>query len=73
MGKLYSPKIKIEKQISIQEIAEKYELTGANIVNVIHYAGLKTMEEKSNTISRKNLLAGIQKEYKKEGKLITRS
>lgn len=66
-------KIKLDKQISIPEIAGKYDLTGANIVNAIHYAGLKTLEEKSNTISLKNLLAGIQKEYKKEGKLITRT
>ncbi len=65
-------KVKIDKQISVPEIARKYELTGANIVNVIHYAGLKTLEEKSNSISWRNLLEGIQKEYKKEGKLITK-
>ncbi len=65
-------KVKIDKHISVPEIAGKYELTGANIVNVIHYAGLKTLEEKSNSISRRNLLEGIQKEYKKEGKLITK-
>ena len=65
-------KVKLDKQISVHEIAKKYELTGANIVNVIHFAGLKTLEEKSNSISWMNLLTGIHKEYKKEGKLITK-
>ncbi|MBN2635900.1 MAG: ATP-binding protein [Prolixibacteraceae bacterium] len=69
----FPQKIKLDKQISISEIAGKYDLTGANIVNAIHYAGLRTLEEKANSISLKNLLAGIQKEYKKEGKLITRT
>ncbi len=63
-------KIKLDKKIVLKEVALKYELTGANIVNVIHYAGLKTLENKSTTISRTDLVSGIQKEYLKEGKMI---
>ncbi len=62
--------VKLDKKISLKEIAQKYDLTGANIVNVIHHAGLKTLEKKSNTISQKDLISGIQKEYRKEGKMI---
>ena len=62
--------IKIDDDISIKEIARKYEITGANIVNVIQYAGLQTLKNNSETISYKHLISGIQKEYFKEGKMI---
>jgi len=62
-------KIKLGAGVELENIARKYELTGANIVNVIHYAGLKTLEEKSDTISLENLMIAIRKEYIKEGKM----
>lgn len=61
---------KLNKKIDLSEISRKYELTGANIVNVIQFAGLQTLEKKSNIISEKDLLKGIQKEYRKEGKMM---
>ncbi len=64
------PLINIDERISLKELARKFEITGANIVNVIHYAGLKTLEKHSNTISYEDLTKGIQKEYQKEGKMI---
>ena len=64
------PSVKLDKKISLDDVARKYEITGANIVNVIHYAGLKTLEKHSTTISHEDLMKGIQKEYQKEGKMI---
>ena len=64
------PSVKLDKQILLDDVARKYEITGANIVNVIHYAGLKTLERHSTTILQEDLMKGIQKEYKKEGKMI---
>ncbi len=67
----YIPRnIETDKRILIKEIARKYDITGANIVNVIQYAGLQTLEKKSKTISYEDLIKGIQKEYFKEGKMI---
>lgn len=59
----------LHKEISIDQIARTYNLSGANIVNVVQFACLKTAEEGSNEISRRNLIEGIRKEYVKEGKL----
>jgi AAA+ superfamily predicted ATPase len=64
------PSVKLDHKILLKEIAQKYDLTGANIVNVIHFAGLKTLEKHSTTISYDDLMNGIQKEYQKEGKMI---
>ena len=63
-------KIKLSPEINLEEIAQKFEVNGANIVNIIHYACLKTIENNSRTISYSDLLNGIQKEYVKEGKMI---
>lgn len=62
--------VQLDDQIKLEELASKYEVNGANIVNIIHYACLKTIESKSNTINYSDLLKGIQKEYVKEGKMI---
>jgi len=63
-------KIKLSPEINLEEIAQKFEVNGANIVNIIHYACLKTIGNNSTTISYSDLLNGIQKEYVKEGKMI---
>ena len=65
--------VQFDKDIKLEEISRKYEINGANIVNIIHYASLKTIEQKSTTISYSDLLKGIQKEYLKEGKMINLS
>ncbi len=63
-------KATLDEKINIEEIAERFELTGANIVNVIHYACLKTIENGSTCIQSDDLLGGIQKEYQKEGRMV---
>jgi AAA+ superfamily predicted ATPase len=71
LWKNYLPsKIQLDKRISLKEIARNFEITGANIVNVIHYTGLKTLEKGSTTILYDDLMKGIQKEYLKEGKMM---
>lgn len=62
--------VRLDDQVKLEEIARKYEVNGANIVNIIHFACLKTLEKGSETISLSDLLFGIQKEYVKEGKMI---
>ena len=66
----YLPKnVTIDPEISIKEIAKNFELSGANIVNVIQFAGLKTLEKKKKIISKTDIITGIKKEYQKEGKM----
>lgn len=71
LWKNYLPVVaKLDSKVSLEEVARKYHLTGANIVNVIQFAGLQTLEKKSKTILSDDLLKGIQKEYEKEGKMM---
>lgn len=64
---------KLDQEINLEELARKYEINGANIVNIIHYACLQTLENNSDTIRQSDLLKGIQKEYIKEGKMVNLS
>ncbi|MGQ1785083.1 ATP-binding protein [Saccharicrinis sp. GN24d3] len=67
----YLPKsASLESKICLKDVARNYDLTGANIVNVIQYVSLRTLEKQSSTITYDDLIKGIQKEYKKEGKMM---
>ncbi len=62
--------IKIAEDVNFNDISKKYDITGANIVNIIQYACLKTLEEENQTIHLNHLIQGIRKEYTKEGKMM---
>lgn len=53
----------------LQYVAEKYELSGSAIIQVVHYAALQMLHRNETSISRALLLEGIQKELRKEDKL----
>lgn len=60
----------LAKDISLKEIARGYELSGGAIMNAVGYASLMTLKRNSNEISKTDLLAGVRKEYQKEGRTI---
>lgn len=62
--------IRIAGDVNLSEISKKYDITGANIVNIIQYACLRTLEEENESINLDHLLQGIKKEYAKEGKMM---
>ena len=62
--------IKISDDVCLKELSKKYDITGANIVNIIQYACLKTIEDKNESIQLNHLIQGIKKEYIKEGKMM---
>jgi len=62
--------IKIAEDVNLNELSKKYDITGANIVNIIQYACLRTLEDENEIINLHHLLQGIKKEYAKEGKMM---
>jgi hypothetical protein len=62
--------IRIAEDVNLNEISKKYDITGANIVNIIQYACLRTLEDEKESINLDHLLQGIKKEYAKEGKMM---
>jgi AAA+ superfamily predicted ATPase len=66
----FSEKTVLEADVSLEQIATKYEMTGGAIINVTRYASLMALKRNSTTILYKDLLTGIRKEFGKEGKTV---
>lgn len=66
----FSEKSKLAGDISLKELAKGFELSGGAIMNAVGYASLMTLKRNSNEISKNDLLAGVKKEYQKEGRTI---
>ena len=60
----------LEKEINLREIAKQYELTGGTIINILSYVGLKAAERNHKKLTKKDIIHGIRKEFRKEGKTI---
>ena len=59
-----------EEEGMLEELAGKYEITGANIVNIIHYACLQALRNNSRTLNRADMMNGLKRECSKEGRMI---
>jgi len=62
--------VDLDTNVNLTKLAKQYELTGANIMNVIQYACLKSLSRETNVIINKDLTDGIEIEFNKEGKMI---
>jgi hypothetical protein len=57
-----------EPAIDWMKLASAYEITGAGIVNVMHYAALRSFSRNDATLYESDLVEGIRKEFRKEEK-----
>jgi DNA polymerase III delta prime subunit len=67
--KMALPEVLSFDEIDLNSIAEKYELTGAQINNIIAYCCLKLADQKTKKIELKDLLLAIKMEFLKEEKI----
>lgn len=54
----------------MQRIAQQYELSGGSIMNVVQFASLKALSRAEQMITKEDVVNGIRKEFRKEGKTI---
>lgn len=59
-----------DKTVDLHELAMHYELTGAGILNAVHYATLSSYGKGQKTLSHEGLVEGVRKEFLKEEKAI---
>ena len=55
-------------QKDLESIAQKYEISGGSIMNVVQYASLLALNRNENTVKAEDVIKGIKNEYRKEGK-----
>lgn len=61
----------VSEHIDIETIAEKYEIAGGTIINVLRYGALQALKREDPKIEEKDLLKGIRREHKKNGKTVS--
>jgi AAA+ superfamily predicted ATPase len=62
--------LEIAEDIQWQQIAARYELSGAAIMNIIHYCAIESLADQSCALTLNQLEAAILREYVKEGKVV---
>ena len=66
----FSPKTQLESNIDLNRIAEKYELAGGTIMNVVRYSSLKALSRNDDMILLADVEEGIRREFLKEGRTL---
>jgi hypothetical protein len=68
--KAFPPKIKLAQDILLPTLAQKYELSGAEIINIVQFACLRVLDRGDAQLQAKDLYEGIKKEFQKEGRIM---
>src|SRR5665648_5383 len=58
------------KEVHLEDLAERHELSAASIINVLHHCILKCLGRNDRIIQMKDIQAGLKMEKVKEGKSI---
>ncbi len=61
----FSESVELDKNIDLHEIAEKYEISGGGITNIIQHCSLRALGRNSNLINQNDIIEGIRREYHK--------
>src|SRR5690606_5227074 len=64
----FPDKVTLNKEIDLKSISAKYKLTGGSIMNISRYVLLMTLNRQSDEVLYEDLIAGIRREFQKEGK-----
>ncbi len=58
----------VDGDVDFEELADKHEMAGGSIINVLRYAAIWMRHKGADSISKRMIMAGIRKELSKEGK-----
>lgn len=66
----FSTQTGFDNDVNLEWLAEKFELAGGSIINVVQYASLMALDRGDTIIRKADLWEGVRKEYIKEGRSI---
>ena len=66
----FSPKAVLEEKIDLGRIAEKYDISGGTIMNVVRYSSLKGLSRFEATVLFEDMEEGIRSVLLKEGRTV---
>ncbi len=62
--------LKLAEEVDLNILAQKYELTGSGIINVVQRVCLEVLAHDLKTVTPECFLSNIKKELEKEGKMV---
>jgi ATP-dependent 26S proteasome regulatory subunit len=68
--KAFSDKCILDADVDLDEIAQKFELAGGAIINVLRYVSLIAIKRGDIRITKNDLINSIRREFGKEGKIV---
>ena len=66
----FPAQVRFSPEVSLENIAQRFELSGAEIMNVVQYCCLRLFAQKGEYLTQDEILQGIRREYFKEGKIM---
>ncbi len=60
----------LDEAVDIQTVAQRYELAGGPIINIVQYCALMALKRGDNVIRMKDILEGVKKELRKNGRTL---
>jgi SpoVK/Ycf46/Vps4 family AAA+-type ATPase len=61
---------RLAPDVDLKKLARDYEVSGSSIVNMLRYACLKAVMRETQSIEQSDLIAGMRRELRKEGKFV---
>ncbi len=68
--KAFPSTIRFHSDVDLMQIAQRYELSGAEIMNIVQYACLCSLNANKKTIYQHDIVTGIQREFQKGGRVM---
>jgi hypothetical protein len=65
------PNMALAEDVNLRLLSERYELSGASIVNIVQYCCLNALSRGVMVLTNEDLRAGIAREFGKEGKIFS--
>ncbi|RCR69483.1 ATP-binding protein [Larkinella punicea] len=68
--KCLPPSARLAPELPMEQLAGRYELSGAAILNIIQFCALRALSRKTDVLATADVVEGIRLEFQKEGKLV---
>jgi SpoVK/Ycf46/Vps4 family AAA+-type ATPase len=68
--KVFPERVQRADDVDLPTLAQKYELTGAAITNIVQFACLRSLARGENRLCFSDLYKGIKREFEKEGRIL---
>lgn len=66
----FPKQVSLASEIDLPKIAQQFELTGSNIINITQFCCLDLLSKEKTELSLQELMSGIRREYTKEEKVL---